>query len=43
MAIPLIIGVGENEYYAASDVPAIIKHTNKAYSLSLYALFYNIS
>ena len=27
---PLIIGVGENEYYAASDVPAIIKHTNKA-------------
>ena len=27
---PLIIGVGENEYYAASDVPAIIKHTNRA-------------
>ena len=27
---PLIIGVGENEYYAASDVPAIIKHTNEA-------------
>lgn len=27
---PLIIGIGENEYYAASDVPAIIKHTNKA-------------
>ena len=30
---PLIIGVGENEYYAASDVPAIIKHTNKAICL----------
>ena len=27
---PLIIGVGENEYYAASDVPEIIKHTNRA-------------
>lgn len=27
---PLLIGIGENEYYLASDVPAIIKHTKKA-------------
>lgn len=27
---PLLVGVGENEFYAASDVPAIIKHTKKA-------------
>ncbi len=27
---PLLIGIGDNEFYAASDVPAIIKHTNKA-------------
>lgn len=26
---PLIIGLGENENYIASDVPAIIKYTNK--------------
>lgn len=31
---PLLIGVGENEYYAVSDVPAIIKHTNKAVYLT---------
>lgn len=31
---PLIIGVGENEYYVASDVPAIIKHTKKAIYLT---------
>lgn len=27
---PLLIGIGENEHYIASDVPAIIEHTNKA-------------
>ncbi len=31
---PLVVGVGLNEFYAASDVPAIIKHTNKAVYLS---------
>ena len=27
---PLLIGIGEGEYYIASDVPAIIQHTKKA-------------
>ncbi len=31
---PLVIGVAPDEYYAASDIPAFIKHTNKAIYLS---------
>ncbi len=31
---PLVVGIGINEFYAASDVPAIIKHTNKAVYLN---------
>ena len=31
---PLLVGVGENEYFVASDVPAIIKHTKRAMYLN---------
>lgn len=31
---PLLVGVDEGEFYAASDVPAIIKHTNRAMYLN---------
>ena len=31
---PLVIGVGEHEFYVASDVPAIIKHTKRAIYLT---------
>lgn len=31
---PLLIGVGDGEYFAASDVPAIIKYTKKAVYLN---------
>lgn len=31
---PLIVGIGENEFYVASDVPAFIKHTKRAVYLN---------
>ena len=31
---PLIIGIGDDGFYAGSDIPAFIKHTNKAVYLS---------
>ena len=31
---PLVIGIGNGEYYVASDVPAFIKHTKKAVYLT---------
>lgn len=31
---PLLVGVGENEFFIASDVPAIIKHTKRAMYLN---------
>lgn len=31
---PLIIGVGDNEYFIASDVPAILEYTNKYITLN---------
>ena len=31
---PLLVGVGENEFFLASDVPAIIKHTKRAMYLN---------
>ena len=31
---PILVGIGEGEFFAASDVPAIIKHTKKAVYLN---------
>ena len=31
---PLVVAVGEKEFYVASDVPAFIKHTKKAIYLA---------
>ena len=30
---PLILGIGENENFVASDIPAILEHTNKVFFL----------
>lgn len=34
LASPLIIGIGENENYIASDIPALIEHTRDVYILN---------
>ena len=48
---PLIVGIGEDGYYAASDVPAILSHTRKVYYINNYEMakitndgvdFYNV-
>lgn len=35
---PLVLGVGDQEYYIASDVPAFLKHTNKVVFLDEFQL-----
>ncbi|MCB2360641.1 glutamine--fructose-6-phosphate transaminase (isomerizing) [Clostridium estertheticum] len=30
---PLIVGLGENEFYVASDIPAVLNHTREVYLL----------
>ena len=35
---PLVLGVGNGEYYIASDVPAFLKHTNKVVFLDEFQL-----
>jgi glutamine---fructose-6-phosphate transaminase (isomerizing) len=36
---PLILGVGDNEYFVASDVPAILQHTNRIIYLEDHEMF----
>jgi len=35
---PLVVGVGDNEYFAASDIPALLDYTNKVIFLDDYEI-----
>ncbi|MBN1872423.1 MAG: glutamine--fructose-6-phosphate transaminase (isomerizing) [Candidatus Omnitrophica bacterium] len=35
---PLIVGIGQSEYFVASDIPAILKYTNKVIFINNYEI-----